>query len=246
MPPETTARSDTKIIKKANLEFVKMDNGQKDESGQDNFSLKAQFSERFNLLLRSKGLTQAELSRMTAEGASKINEYSKGRILPSALTAIALAEALDVSVPYLMLGRAGVADAAHSVPILDANRALPDGGHDLKLYSAQITLDDHLLRQIGRSTTEGLIMVRAEGDSMAPVITDGAHVLIDRLDRRLREGVFAVRVGEDMRIKRLRPVGVGGVELISDNGIYPPERFEGEMLKAFSLIGRALWAGTKL
>lgn len=223
-----------------------MDNNQKDEFGQENFSLKAQFADRLNLLLRNKGLTQAELSRLAGEGASKINEYSKGRILPSAVTAIALAEALDVSVPFLMLGRAGVADAAHSVPILDASRALPASGHDLKLYTAQMTLDDHLLRQIGRQTTEGLIMVRAEGDSMAPVITDGAHVLIDRLDRRLREGVFAIRIGEDMRIKRLRPVGVGGVEVISDNAIYPPERFEGDMLAAFSIIGRALWTGTRL
>ena len=89
-----------------------MDNDHKDESSQENFSLKAQFSERLNLLLRRKGLTQAELSRLTGEGASKINEYSKGRILPSAMTAIALAEALDVSVPFLMLGRAGTADAA--------------------------------------------------------------------------------------------------------------------------------------
>lgn len=223
-----------------------MDNDHKNEPGQENFSLKAQFSERLNFLLRRKSLTQAELSRLTGEGASKINEYSKGRILPSAMTAIALAEALDVSVPFLMLGRAGTADAAQSVPILDASRALPDSGRDVQLYTAQMTLDDHLLRQVGRATTEGLIMARAEGDSMAPVITDGAHVLIDRLDRRLREGVFAIRIGDDLRIKRLRPVGVGGVEVISDNAIYPPERFEGEMLAAFSIIGRALWTGTRL
>lgn len=197
-------------------------------------------------MLRHKGLSQAELSRMTGEGSSKINEYSKGRILPSAMTAIALAEALDVSVPYLMLGRAGIPDSARSVPILDASHAVPETGHDLKVYSAQMTLDDQLMRQIGRDTTEGLIMVRADGDSMAPLITEGAHVLIDRLDRRLREGVFAIRIGDNLSIKRLRPVGIGGIEVISDNAIYPAERFEGEMLAAFHLIGRALWTGTRL
>ena len=118
-----------------------MDNDHKNEPGQENFSLKAQFSERLNFLLRRKSLTQAELSRLTGEGASKINEYSKGRILPSAMTAIALAEALDVSVPFLMLGRAGTADAAQSVPILDASRVLPDSGRDVQLYTAQMTLD---------------------------------------------------------------------------------------------------------
>ncbi|MDI7773757.1 LexA family transcriptional regulator [Asticcacaulis sp. EMRT-3] len=191
-------------------------------------------------------MSQAELSRLTGEGASKINEYSKGRILPSAITAIALAEALDVSVPYLMLGRAGVPDAARSVPILDASHALPGERNDLKLYSAQMTLDDHLMRQISRDTTDGLIMVRAEGDSMAPLITDGAHVLIDRQDRRLREGVFALRIGDDLRIKRLRPVGIGGIEMISDNPVYPPERFEGALLSHVAIIGRALWTGTRL
>ena len=99
------------------------------------------------------------------------------------------------------------------------------------------------LARLGYAAPESLCVLHAEGDSMEPLITDGAPVLIDRSDARLREGVFAFRIGEHVHVKRLRPAGSGGVEVLPANPAYPPVEVARDDV---DVIGRGVWKGGRL
>ncbi len=80
---------------------------------------------------------------------------------------------------------------------------------------------------------------------MYPTIPDGARVLLDLRDTRLREGIFGFRLDDELRIKRLRRVSEG-VEILSDNPRYEPELLVGHDLERFAVIGRVWWVGAIL
>lgn len=103
--------------------------------------------------------------------------------------------------------------------------------------------DRELLRMIGFTNTDGLVVVEAEGDSMEPLIADGGRVLVSLKDTRLREGIFAFRFDDELRLKRLRRLA-DGVEISSENPRYRPEILTGADLDRFAVIGRAVWTGT--
>lgn len=81
-----------------------------------------------------------------------------------------------------------------------------------------------------------------KGESMLPTLTDGALVLVNLADREVVSGlVYALIVGDGLRVKRLfrRPDGV--IEMRSDNPMqhmYPPEPiYDGNA----AVIGRVVW-----
>lgn len=161
----------------------------------------------------------------------------------------ALAEASGVSIYWLVTGD-GSPDAAaqglQQIPLYDVRLAagVAKFGEAARIIT-MVPIDAELLMQLGRTSTEGLGFVTADGDSMEPTIADGARSLLDLRDNRLREGVFGFRFDDELRVKRLRRVGEG-VEVISDNPRYEPERLEGHDLERFAVIGRVLWVGAIL
>ncbi len=188
-------------------------------------------------------MSQADLVRVTGESRTSISAYCTGERTPGAATAIRIADALDTTVEYLILGRQRLVATEYAVPILDVRLAAGAGSFAThEMVSSYMTLPDHVMRTLGRTTTEGLSMVEIEGDSNEPIMRDGALVLIDETDTRIREGFFfAFRIHDQLRIKRLRPFGVGGIEAISANPAYPPETYEGPAMEHFKVIGRARW-----
>lgn len=160
-----------------------------------------------------------------------------------------IAEGLGVTLDWLVLGRGEGPDDSLEigrVPIYDVRLAagaasFTEGAKRL----GDMPFDRELLKQLGRTSTEGLGLVEAEGDSMEPTIPDGARVLIDLNDTRLREGVFGFRYEDQLRVKRLRRVA-DGVEIMSDNTRYSSELLLGSDLGSFQVIGRVKWLGVVL
>ncbi|MDZ4375081.1 MAG: S24 family peptidase [Phenylobacterium sp.] len=156
----------------------------------------------------------------------------------------ALAAAAKVSVSWMVTGH-GAPDAStqgfFEVPLYDVRLAagVAKFSEAAKVVT-MVPIDADLLRQIGRTSAEGLGWVESDGDSMAPTIPDGSRVLLDLHDTRLREGVFGFRLDNSLRVKRLLRHG-DGVEIISDNTRYPSERMDLDQLEReqFQIIGRA-------
>ncbi|CAL4866689.1 putative HTH-type transcriptional regulator [Asticcacaulis sp. MM231] len=198
-------------------------------------------------------MSQAELSAKSRIATSKISDYVRGNFMPSAELVVELSDALGVRPQWLVLGRGEKKESGQeisdilSVPVLNIRLAAGAGAWNSEtMVRGQMLFDKELLGRLGRTNVEGLFVANCDGDSMEPLMSDGAPVLIDGSDTRIREGIFAFRLGETLRIKRLRPVGWKGIEMISENPIYPPERIEHDDFEHFEIIGKAIWAGTTL
>lgn len=190
--------------------------------------------------------SQAVVAKRAGISVGALNKYLNGSE-PGAFKAARLANALSVDLRWLLTG-AGQANAAAggfvSVPIYDVRLAAGVATFaDAAEQIGEMPFDLGLLRDIGRTNTDGLAVFTAEGDSMWPTIQDGGRVLTDLKDTRLREGIFAFRTGDELRIKRLRRL-VDGIEIRSDNERYPPELIIGDAADELTIIGSVLWTGT--
>lgn len=189
---------------------------------------------------------QNVIAKRAGVSPNSISQYVRGRE-PGFEIGVRLAKALGVDPAWLATGR-GTPNAAASggvgVPIYDVRLAagaasFSDGAEQI----GEMPFDHGLLRDLGRTSGDGLGVFIAEGDSMFPKISDGARVLVDLNMTRLKDGIFAFRTGDELRIKRLRRL-VDGIEIRSDNEIYPPELLTGDAADELVIIGQAIWTGT--
>ena len=107
--------------------------------------------------------------------------------------------------------------------------------------------DRRWLRHMTAAPSDNLVIIRVEGDSMAPTLGDGDDILVDRGDcgDRLRDGIYVLRVDEALIVKRLalNPVS-RRVTVQSDNAAYPD--WPDLKLNAIHCIGRVIWAARKV
>lgn len=84
--------------------------------------------------------------------------------------------------------------------------------------------------------------VRAVGDSMDPTFRDGETVVIDTVRRDLDSGgVFAIRRGRDVVIRRLILRMNGSYDVLADNPVYPSDEITEDELERMQCIGRVVW-----
>jgi transcriptional regulator with XRE-family HTH domain len=160
-----------------------------------------------------------------------------------------LCESLAVSMDYVLLGVGGPTGPDMAlVPMHDIAFSAGYGADGIIKGTSNATAQfpEYWLReQFGK--VEGLRLVKASGDSMEPTITDGQWVMID-IGRQAGDGIFAVRVWDDLFIKRLQ-FQTTRVLAISDNPSYEifvinlKDKADRE---AFQVIGRVVWTGKML
>lgn len=121
--------------------------------------------------------------------------------------------------------------------------ALPDDERRKPYFG----FDARWLRRATQSSPDLLELIRVEGDSMAPTLSAGDDILVDRGDAgaRLRDGIYVLRADGSLLVKRLalHPVG-RRVTVQSDNPTYPDIPDCG--LDEIECIGRVIWAGRRI
>lgn len=89
-----------------------------------------------------------------------------------------------------------------------------------------------------------LRILEVQGDSMEEYLYDKDIVLIDLGQNQIRDNeVYAIRYGDELRIKRLSKRFDGGLIIRSDNTRYPEEAIGLDDLGSIQIIGRCLWRG---
>lgn len=85
--------------------------------------------------------------------------------------------------------------------------------------------------------------VTVNGDSMKPVLPDGATVGIDTASRRIKDGeMYAIDHDGQLRVKVIHRIGGSGLRLRSFNtSDYPDEDYFDEQAKSIRVIGRVFW-----
>ncbi len=191
-------------------------------------------------------MPQSVLAKRADISTSTLSRILQGQE-PGLPEAVRLARAVQADLIWLATGRGTPGAAAGgfvAVPMYDVRFAAGVAAFaDAAEQIGDMPFDMALLRDIGRTNADGLAVFPVEGDSMAPLIADGARALVDLKSTRLREGVFAFRTGDELRIKRLRRL-LDGIEIRSDNPLYPPELVTGEAADELVIIGRVLGTWT--
>lgn len=104
-----------------------------------------------------------------------------------------------------------------------------------------MAFDHRFLAQI-RANPASLVVVTVSGDSAEPTLEEGSLVLVDRSRTQPRDGgLYVLRIGDDLFLKRVQPLASGGLRLISDNPVYPPDEVSEVDLPRVHIIGRVAW-----
>lgn len=124
---------------------------------------------------------------------------------------------------------------------LPAPAVLPTGE---VVYSAdavrgEILMPDYLLSEFTRAKAPRVHWIRVRGDSMEPTLYPGERVMVDTTDQKFGQGgVFVIRDPDgEILVKRLRKLGGGEIELVSDNPKQPPMVHRAEEI---GILGRVV------
>lgn len=109
-----------------------------------------------------------------------------------------------------------------------------------------VAFSDRWLRDLG-SRPGNLSIIRVDGESMAPTLSDGDDIMVDRADgaERLRDGIYVLRLDDVLMVKRIAlTLRSGRFSVRSDNPVYPD--WEDVDPHSVAIVGRVVWAGRRI
>ncbi|OHX12299.1 LexA family transcriptional regulator [Chromobacterium sphagni] len=92
-----------------------------------------------------------------------------------------------------------------------------------------------------------LAVISVKGDSMSGVLEDRDTILINTVERNPGEGLFVIRIGDDIFVKQLQRLPGGALQVKSANPLY--ETFTVDLARTsgeFEVIGRVVWFGRQI
>lgn len=226
------------------------------------------FAERLNAAMNMASLSQAQLAERVGISQPAVQKMASGKTTGSRKM-VEIARALNVRPEWLSagIGSMKVSDDAlppenewGTVDAWDKNTPLPADEVEVPFLkdiefacgNGRIQDEDHngfklrfskaTLRRVGANTDgTGVLCFPAVGNSMEPLIPDGATVAINCNDKRIVDGkVYAVNQDGWKRLKMLYRVGPDKVSLRSYNSQEHPD--EEHPLSEIEIIGRMFWS----
>lgn len=184
-----------------------------------------------------------------------LRSWYTGKVSPGAVALNDFGVATGSSVAWLLNGgpvstwpEAGdpypeLHDDWELVPVYDIRAAAGAGAAiDEEAVIDHLAFRDSWLRKHIAADTGGLALLYVDGDSQEPILRAGDLIMINRKERAIREGLFVVRLGDGLLVKRLHRAGADQVVLKSENPAYDPVnvdlRRDGD---GFKVIGRVVW-----
>lgn len=134
------------------------------------------------------------------------------------------------------------------IPLLDVQASAGHGAlTEVEAHYSRFGFDERWLKNLTASRPNSLSVIRVDGDSMEPTLSDGDEVMIDRSDngQRLHDGIYVLRSDDTLVIKRVA-LGPQGrqISIVSDNQAYPS--WHDVERRSINIIGRVLWFGRKV
>ena len=117
---------------------------------------------------------------------------------------------------------------------------------DHEYETGRLAFRHEWLRSVTTATPDDLAVITVHGDSMFPTLADGDTILVDLTQRTVgRDGVYIVRFGEFVLVKRLLIDPVRREVTIScDNENYP--RLAPVDPIDVDVAGRVIWVGRRI
>ena len=100
-------------------------------------------------------------------------------------------------------------------------------------------IENYITRDIQK-----LSVISVRGDSMAGVLNDGDTILINHSHTVPRDGLYVLRINNNLLVKRLQLMPAGMINVISANEAYPTFEINlSNMTDDVAIIGRVEWFG---
>lgn len=105
----------------------------------------------------------------------------------------------------------------------------------------RIKLDAFWVERLGgEKEIKQIEAIAVTGDSMEPTLEDGDLIFIHRQKRQISKGgIFVIQTPHGIFVKRLQERLDGGVDILSDNSLYPTQTLERDGIE---VIGRVVGA----
>lgn len=208
-------------------------------------------------LIAERGENYADLSRLIGRNPAYIQQFIK-RGTPRKLDEedrrilaryFGVAETALGSVPARVapVTRSRGLPMVVAVPRLALGASAGAGSLDEDERAAGVmAFDAQWLRHLGVRPQRASI-IRVDGESMAPTLTDGDDIMVDHEDdaSRLRDGVYVLRLDGVLMVKRIATGPLRGrFSVLSDNPHYPDWADIDPAMVA--IVGRVVWTGRRL
>lgn len=201
-------------------------------------------------------------ARKSGVSEGTLHSYLRGKTSPDIERVGTLAMHLGVSPEWLLVGDEESKDHLVAegrslyctreesefsrIPAYDVRASAGDGAYvDEEQRIGDFAFRRDWLREKGLQEKD-LALVRADGDSMEPAISDGDLLLVDMSQKSLaKEGIFVVRLDDRLVAKRLQLDFTGGVYIKSENPAYETIHLGQEDRERLDVVGRVVWAGVE-
>lgn len=213
-----------------------------------------EFRRRLRLIMQQFG-SVADLARAVGVSDNAIYKWVSGRGQPSMMSLVNLSKAAGVSVEWLATGRGAPTKAKSDPRASEPSDVVPMPRHVLRAASGRLAIQnqqivDYLsfrsdwLQRALNVDLRSMALVEVIGDSMSPTADEGDLVLVDLRESHFRhDGVYVLRTGSDLAVKRLQRQPDGSLLIRSDNPAYPPVSVKSDEV---ALLGRVVWVGGRL
>ena len=213
-----------------------------------------EFRRRLRLIMQQFG-SVADLARAVGVSDNAIYKWVSGRGQPSMMSLVNLSKAAGVSVEWLATGRGAPTKAQSEFSATESPTEAPSRGHSLRTTGRPGGDSESANRGLSELPA-GLAAARAQpgfaqycagrGDRRSDVADDRRRRR--RTGRYARgavshDGVYVLRTGSDLAVKRLQRQPNGSILIRSDNPAYESYPVRAEEV---SVLGRALWVGGRL
>ncbi|MGJ8526887.1 hypothetical protein LMG33818_002650 [Halomonadaceae bacterium LMG 33818] len=202
------------------------------------------FGDRIRAERKRLGLSQSEIAHIGGVTYATQSNYENDKRIPDSNYLSSLLSA-GVDVMFILTGgQSRLPEACNdiSIPLYDVSASAGAGSavlaEEVHTYWNITTEVARLLGLRGKSH----IGVRVRGDSMEPTLMDNGWAIINCDDTEVeRSGVFVVRCGNELRVKRIQPLMSGELMLISDNKMYNPETINLNTNTDIGVLGRVVY-----
>lgn len=212
------------------------------------------FARGLKKIMDADGIKAAPLSEAAGLSNSAVRDIFRKVGSTKLSTATALAKQLGRSIDEIIrLGESELpaVEAANSPQphtMIDVYDIRASAGHGAVIESEEVierlSFPPGYLDRITRTHPRHLKIIGVKGDSMEPTLKDDDVVMLDTTKTSLDfDGLFVLRWGDALHVKRVGRAGNGSVSIISDNkAIYPPI----EMARSdIQVIGKVIWMGKR-
>ena len=194
------------------------------------------FNERLKTLRIQRKMTQSELAKKIYISQPAYSKYEVGTASPNPETLSKIADALDVSVDYLLGSDSQPARPGYiRIPVLGRVAA----GIPIDAIEEVIDWEDISAEAAGDGEYFGL---QIKGHSMEPKISDGDVVIVSRQPDVDSGDIAVVLVnGDDATVKRIKK-SPQGVTLIPSNPAYEPMYYSNKEIESLpvQILGRVV------